>query len=133
MMLSIVALLVIGLSGQDAASLDLDALRQPQADAGLAAQTAAIYAQVPPNWRVHCDTPEMATMTVKIDITLDRTGRLVGSVRPVRDQENTPAFLASVAGASYALQRSSPFAMPADFEGGRYRVVFDAARACSNH
>lgn len=123
-MLSVVAALAIGLSGQDGST----PVRSPDGDPATA---LTVFSQVYPNWRVSCEPEAVRNIRVAFDVELDRTGRLVRepvAVRPV----DSPEYRTVEASAMRALMASAPFDVPEGFEGGRYRPTFVMSRVCPN-
>ena len=95
------------------------------------AHIRAIQPQIYPNWNLACDDPAFVQMRIVLDVNLDRQGGLIGEPQPVRPL-NTTSYADALGRARTAVIRSAPFRMPRDFEGGAFRLVFSAQRACAN-
>ena len=121
-MLDLVAVLIVSLAGQDAAS------SPPRSSSDLAA--APIFLQVFPHWRLRCDDPDFVRQRIQFDVTLDGEGRIVSGPTPVRPRDDA-AWLAAAEDARIALLAAAPYDVPEGFGGGRYRPTFNPARACA--
>lgn len=91
---------------------------------------AEVFRQVAVNWDLSCETPRFADHRIAFDVTLDSRGRITEGPTVVRPR-NDPVWRAAADSARVALIRTSPFDVPEGFAGGRYRPIFDAARACA--
>lgn len=123
-MLSLVAALAIGLSGQDGSTTPQSSNSQPTLD-------VSVFTQVYRNWIVSCEPSGVRNIRVAVDVEIDSTGHFVGTpvlVRPV----DSPEYRLAAASAVKALLDTEPFDVPAGFGGGRYRPTFVMARVCPN-
>lgn len=123
-MLEMIAALTVA-AAQDAAprralsAADQDAVR-----------AVAILSQVYRHWRVDCELPDVVSTVIDIDIILDLEGRIVGEPVLVRPSATT-TYRAVSASALRSVRDSTPFAVPAGYQGGRYRARFLPGRVCT--
>lgn len=88
----------------------------------------ALGAQVRPIF--NCDLPGVSDITVRVTVTLDEDGRLVGSPSLVRPA-GSAAYRVVSDSVLRAIRAAAPFDMPAGYEQQALTFAFPAAEQCS--
>lgn len=92
-------------------------------------QSTAFFNQIYPNWILPCDIPGANELRIQIDVTLARDGRIIDGPTLVSPRSD-PVYRAAADGAMRALRQTAPFDVPAGFDGGSFRPIFNTERAC---
>ncbi|MCS6627856.1 hypothetical protein N0B44_33640 [Roseibacterium beibuensis] len=148
-MLDLIAALIVSLAGQEAAGqavadhpapISTLQRRVPLTGPGTppdgsvemqpGAEAFGIFSQAFAHWRLRCDDPDFVRERIQVDVTLDSEGRIVAGPTVIRPRDNT-YWRATAETARIALIAASPFEVPDDYAGGRYRPIFNPARACA--
>lgn len=93
------------------------------------ASLQALAAQVTPHWTVNCDLPGADDLTIGVRVTLDESGRIVGSPRLTQSRSD-PAWRAASDGVVRAIRAAAPFDMPSGYEQQEIPFSFRTATMC---